>query len=218
MRRGLLAVLFAGAFAVSATTVHAAPILTTGSSGYYNANLGQILDGSLGFPCANSACGDPTVNPNAPPPDLSAGAAILGNWLGNPGALNANWTGLQPIPATWAVNTETAIVYEFTLAQQSQLIASFGVDNGLYVWVDGVYMFGAMAPGGAFLGEYPNVNLGVLGPGTHYLQVMREDHGGATGFAMNVDATAVPEPAMLLLLLGGASASAVRAARRRQRS
>jgi hypothetical protein len=216
MNRGLLTIFFAGAFAASAASAHAAPILTTASSGYYNANLGQVLDGSLGFPCANSACGDPTVNPVAPAPDLSAAAGILGNWLTNPAALNGNWTGLQPIPATWAVNTETAIVYEFTLAQQSQLLASFGVDNGLYVWVDGVYMFGAMAPGGAFLGEYPNVNLGVLGAGTHYLQIMREDHGGLTGFAMNVDARAVPEPALVLLLLGGASASAARAYRRRR--
>ena len=195
----------------------AAPILTGASIGQYNANLGTILDNSAGFPCANSVCGDPVVNP-APEPDLSAAAAILGDWLGDPPALNANWTAPQVIPANWAINTETAIVYPFTLTEASQLTGNFGVDNGLYIWVNGIYKFGAMAPGGSFPGEYANLDLGVLGAGTHYLQILREDHGGATGFDINVDATAVPEPATLLLMLGATAAGVARATRRRHAS
>lgn len=202
------------AVVTAAPVADAAPILTDASLGNYNANLGTTLDDSAGFPCANVVCGDPTVNP-APAPDLSAAAAILGGWLDDPPSLNANWSAPQAIPSTWAVNTETAIVYAFTLPVPSQLTGSFGVDNGIYVWVNGIYTFGAMAAGGAFAGEYPNINLGVLPAGTHYLQILREDHGGGTGYAISVDAQpqSIPEPAVLLLMLG-AAAGLVRARRR----
>ena len=175
-------------------------IITNSTQGYYNQAIGNSLNGSFGF----NYPGDPTINP-APAPDLSAASAILGNWLTSPGSLNANWTGPQAIPGTWTVGTETAIVYAFTLADASNVIANFGVDNGIYVWLDGSYVFGALnsgPSGGPF--EYPNTGLGTLSAGTHYIQVMREDHGGSTGYDVLVTAESqVPEPASLALLGSG---------------
>lgn len=107
------------------------------------------------------------------------------------------------IPSIWDVNTETAIVYNFELALASTLNISIGVDNGVLVWLNGNFLFGATAPGGAFAGEY-NIDVASLGAGAHALQILRTDHGGLTGFLIEVDATAlpasVPEPGSLLLL------------------
>ena len=76
-----------------------------------------------------------------------------------------------------------------------------GVDNGIYVWLNGTYLFGAMAPGGSTPGEY-GIDVASLAGGTHYLQILREDHGGSTGYSiqMTADRAAVPEPAALALL------------------
>ena len=176
--------------------------------GRYNSSLGTVLDcgsacGNL-FPLVNNTSGDPTITGTAEP-NLSAAAAILGSLLGNPPTFNTNWSsGPVAIPSTWAINTETAIVYIIDAgAGVTNVSASLGVDNGIYVWLDGVFQFGALAPGGASAGEY-NVNLGDLS-GTHFLQILREDHGGFTDYDISVtgDARPVPEPSTLLLLGAG---------------
>jgi len=72
---------------------------------------------------------------------------------------------------------------------------SIGVDNGVFVWLNGAYECGALAPGGATPGEY-SFNLGNL-TGANYLEILREDHGGGTGWDINVSATGsvtTPEP------------------------
>src|SRR5690606_39357247 len=60
---------------------------------------------------------------------------ICGTWSA-PGAF---------IPTSWAVNAETAIVYDFTLASLANLTIDVGVDNGIVLWLDGAFLFGATA-------------------------------------------------------------------------
>ena len=109
------------------------------------------------------------------------------------------------------VNTETAIIYEIDGGAHglNNVAASFGVDNGLFVWLNGSFLGGHLRPGGSVLGEF-TLDLGSLGSGTNYLQILREDHGGGTGYAVSVtgDVAAVPLPAAGFLLLGGLGALA----------
>jgi hypothetical protein len=97
--------------------------------------------------------------------------------------------------------------------------AAFGVDNGLFVWLNGVFLGGRLDPGGAIPGEYV-FDLGTLAPGNSYLQVLREDHGRSTGWIVSVtgevapDPSVIPLPAPAVLLLGGLAALAAAARRR----
>ena len=192
------------ALLVAAGPASAALILDNSSQGRYNASIGTSLDtsGVLDpFPCANVACGDSTVTyPTAP--NLSAAAGALGTWLTSPAAPGGTWTGVQAIPLSWAINTETAIIYEINAGSGlSNLSLLLGADNGVFVWLDGNYLFGARAGGGSTLGEY-SLTLPDLSSGTHYLQILREDHGGATGYDIRLtgDAAQVPEPSSLALV------------------
>lgn len=151
--------------------------ITNATTAYYNETLGNVLDG-------------PTNTPNfMKPPDFSAGAPVLGDWLAEHGPpANGHWTGTRNVPPTWTAGTETALVYPINVAPGTtvQLTGSFGVDNGIFVWVDGVFRFGAIEEGSFFPGEYPNKDLGTVGPGDHFIQVLREDHGAITGYDVNI--------------------------------
>lgn len=169
-------------------------LVQTSDPGYYNNNLGTILNGTNGgesgpFPVTN----DSNLSfPSAP--DLSAAAGILGNWLSDPLNLNANWSYQAAIPNSWAVGTEVAVMYQFNTLGATNVVASFGVDNGIFVWLDGSYLFGARAAGTHTLGEY-NINVGNLTSGTHFLQLLLEDHGSTNGYDVQITAASfIPGP------------------------
>lgn len=176
------------------TTANAITLVTTSDPGFYNNNIGTVLNLTNGgeggpFPVSNDA----TLNfPTAP--DLSAAAPALGNWLTNPGSLNSNWTAEASIPNTWTPGEEVGIIYQFDTLGATNVQASFGVDNGMFAWLDGVYLFGARAGGGPSAGEYV-LDLGDLAAGTHYLQLLLEDHGGTNGYIVDITAdTFIPGP------------------------
>jgi hypothetical protein len=180
----------------------AAVIITNLTPGLYNSGIGDVhaMDGVTpgGFlPAPFPAGGDPTIVLGGDP-GFAFTAAFGTDWLAGD-YTGGTWSGgAVAIPSTWAINDETAIVYDFSLASASSLHIDLGVDNGIVVWLDGVFLFGATAPGGSALNEY-DIDVALLGAGSHRLSILRADHGGATGYDISVDATAVPEPSSLLL-------------------
>lgn len=212
----LSAIALAGVLAVSASAATAVTLIDGSTQGLYNSGIGEVLNGTnpivddggvntFLFPNNGSTPNDPTIA-SAPEPDLSAAAWQLGNWLTTPASPGGSWSaGPQAIPNSWAVNSETAIIYELdggaTGLNNVQL--DIGVDNGVFVWLDGGFLDGALSPGGASLGEF-SVSIGDIAAGTHYLQVLREDHGGGTGWSISVsgEPAPIPLPATLPLMLG----------------
>ena len=194
----------------------AATLIANTTLGYYNDGIGTDLDGTnpfgatFMFPAADVAGGDPVLDFGpGDEPDLSTAATALGSWLTNPAAPGGSWSATtMAIPTSWAINDETAIIYEIDggAAGIDNVSASFGVDNGVFVWLNGTFLGGHLRPGGSTLGEFM-LSLGNLGAGMNYLQVLREDHGGASGYSVlvtgDVNMAPVPLPATGLLLIGG---------------
>lgn len=226
MTRTVLAAILATS--ALAGTAQAATLVDGGTAGLYNGGLGTLLDGTnpfggnFMFPIANVAGGDPSLDiPAGSPPDLSAASAALGAWLTNPAAPGGTWSaGPVAIPASWPINSETAVIYALDggAGGLSNVSASFGVDNGLFVWLNGSFRGGHLRPGSVSPGEF-TLSLGNLGAGLNYLQILREDHGGASGYAVTVtgdmNPAPIPLPASGLLLAGGAVALAGLRRRRR---
>lgn len=120
-------------------------------------------------------------------PNLSRAASLLGTWLGEHPPTGGTWsTGPVTIPDTWPRRSENAIVYEIDAGEGgiTNLVGHFTVDNGVWVWVDGEFKFGAIHPGLADVSvfEYANIPLGDVGPGKHYVQILRSDTHKDTGF------------------------------------
>ena len=220
MKLKTTAVLFGLMMGVAGTPAQAVVLINDLTPGLYNSGIGTVLDGtSFMFPPANSSGGDPDLDiPSGTPPDLSPASGALGNWLTNTSTPTGTGWGAAPqlIPASWAVDTETAIIYTLN-GGFSNVIASIGVDNGIFVWLNGVFLGGHLDPGGVGLNEY-SFALSLI-PGLNYLQVLREDHGGATGYSIEVtgDVAAVPLPAALPLLASGIAGFGWLSRRRRSR-
>lgn len=211
------------AFFLIAMSANAVVLVQTSDPGYYNNSIGTVLNGTNGgetgpFPVSN----DSNLDFPAPgsEPDLSAAASALGNWLTDPQNLNGNWTYETSIPNTWGAEDEVAVIYRFDTLGATNIQAQFGVDNGIYAWLDGVYLGGARRAGGVSLGEHV-FDVGDLNAGSHFLQLLLENHGAASGYAVNITADefipcdpaqqqcgpdtnpgpgAVPEPTTLALL------------------
>jgi hypothetical protein len=174
-------------------------VIDNGSSGFYNDQIGTVLDGTdHAFPIPYD---DDDFYTYDSAPNISAAAAILGNWLTDPTNLNGNWQS-GAIPTSWDESTEFAVIYALDASGNDNFTLDIGADNGVFVWLDGQYLFGARDYGGGSEFEY-SVDLGQLTAGEHYLQLLYEDHGGQRGFNINVAATAVPEPAIAAMLLAG---------------
>ncbi len=215
--------------AVSIAPAFAAPItlVQTSDPGYYNNAIGTVLNlSNTGtdtcaepFPTSNDCS---TTYPTAP--NLSAASSALGNWLTNPLSLNSNWSFMASIPNSWAIGTEVAVMYQFNTLGATNVVAKFGVDNGIFVWLDGTYLLGTRAAGGVGVYEY-TVNIGNLSAGTHFLQLLLEDHGSANGYAVEITAdtfipgpppSEVPEPVSSVTLLLSSAVLGFLANRRRQ--
>ena len=172
------------------------------TQGYYSSVIGTLLSGTqTQFPPSNTiGSGEPNLYP-ALEPDVSSTQIILGNWLSpHPQPLNPNWSGIQNIPKTWISNTSVAIIYPVDggITGIKDITGSFGVDNGLFVWINGQYKFGAIQPG-AFLGlEYNDIPLGDLRPGMNYIEIILEDHGQITGFSIKIETGKTANSSILL--------------------
>ncbi len=168
-------------------------IIDNTTEGYYNSDLGTVLDGtdSDRFPPANTFTGEELIFSMAP--DLTAAAGILGDWLATPvPVLGEAWSDLQLIPSTWTVNTETAVVYKVDAGSgYSNLLATFLIDNGIHIWINGEFRYGARQPPPKWFTEIP---LGSLGPGLNYIQVLREDSGGSTSYDLQITGDPAPLP------------------------
>ncbi len=160
-------------------------------------HYGAQLAGATGGP---GAPGAGLGNPNL------ATAANLGSWLGRFQPSGGSWSGgLVGIPSTWVVGDETAIVYQIDAPEGGirDMRAFFDVDNGIFVWVNGAFKFGAVEEGGLVAGfEYRGgdnngIRLGDIPAGRNYIQVLREDHGGGTGYEVLITGTVLGGPPAL---------------------
>ena len=152
----------------------------------------QHLAASPHYPClapawrgvfTNESRFSSTVQPN-----LSRVSGRLGNWLRRGRPSGGIWSSPRSIPTTWARRAEDAIVYEIDAGEGgiSNLTGHFGVDNGIWVWVNGVFKFGAIKPGDAVKFEYANIPLGNLPPGRNYIQILRLDSYKGSGYHVRI--------------------------------
>jgi hypothetical protein len=110
----------------------------------------------------------------------------------------------------WAANTDLALQYTFNFfGTAADLLLNVAVDNGFAIFLNGVQVAKDNAEGFTNYWEYTfNLNPSALAQGLNVLQVLAEDHGGATYFDLklsstDVDEARVPVPATMVLLATG---------------
>lgn len=178
-------------------------------------DLGAVLDDasvSGTFLCPAAPCSE--LPPLAPEPDLAAAGDLLGDWLEDPTNLSDDWTTLEAVLALRESGSEMAVVYEFDVDEGgwTDLELRVSAGSGIFVWLNGDYIFGASDNGG-FVDDLDfeyRIELPDLTGGTHFLQVVSESHIDEQGFALElrgtpvigsaVAATSVNEPGALFLL------------------
>lgn len=192
--------LLSAALAVHGSGAAAVTLVDAGST-LFHANAGDLgaPSGLLPwFPAPNTFTGTQDLVFSSAP-DLS-GASALGDWLGSPGSPGASWSGPVLFSAvSWPVNSELALIYVIDATESLDLVASFGrIDNGIHIWVNGVWKFGARDPEGR---AWTGIPLGTIGAGRSYVQILLEDSGGVVGYSSpSIAGTPVPEPLTLALL------------------
>lgn len=211
--------------AASVSAAQAATLIDNSTQGYYNNGIGTKLDatnvvnGVSMFP----KTGDYWVTYDAShAPDLTAATSALGAWLTDPTNAGGSWSSAPvAIPTSWTVKHEDAVIYELNggTTGLANVLASITVDNGVYVWLNGQFVGGGMAAKNQ--NSTFSFDLGNLGAGANYLQLLREDHGGKTAYGISVSGdfaapAAVPLPASGLLLAG--AAAGLTALRRRRKA
>jgi hypothetical protein len=163
------------------------------------------------FLCLAEPCAD--TPPLATEPDLAAAIGALGDWLTDPDHLPDGWGPLDGVLTTRDAGAEIAVLYEFFVDTEIwtgvELRASAG--SGLFVWLDGGYIFGT-SESDAFFDDLDfeyRLELPDLEGGRHFLQVLSESRIPNQGYAIelrgiplgdtNIAAVAVAEPETLAL-------------------
>jgi hypothetical protein len=115
-----------------------------------------------------------------------------------------------PYHTYWAAGTDLALQSTFNIngALSTPITLDVASDNGFMVFINGTMVAKQMAEGYTAYWEYvlPLSTIGFV-EGLNVIQVLAEDHGGATFFDMkltaDVTAAPVPEPATMFLFGSG---------------
>ncbi|MGV1098374.1 PEP-CTERM sorting domain-containing protein [Thiovibrio sp. JS02] len=125
-----------------------------------------------------------------------------------------------PYNTYWAAYTDLALKQTFNIdgVLAEPITLNVASDNGFMVFINGQMVAKEMAEGYTGYWEYtlPLTTLAFISPGENLIQVLAEDHGGATFFdlQLSADVTAVPEPATMLLFGTGIAVLAGRRLRK----
>lgn len=127
-----------------------------------------------------------------------------------------------PYNTTWTADTDIALQKTFNIdgLLSTPITLNVASDNGFMVFINGQQVAKEMAEGYTSYWEYTLnlTTLGFLSPGQNIIQVLAEDHGGATFFDLKLtgDVAPVPEPATMLLM--GTGLAGLIGARRRKKA